>query len=713
MRGLSLVGSLVAASAVDDPALAVRKLAATLEHHGISVEPDNWLESTLAGELPEGVLLTASPPLSNEETSSTVELLRLSARRCHERAELQQTRERLELLSSASFEGIMVHESGSLIDANQRLSEILGYGREELLGPRTMERCVAKEDFPRALTNMQSRYEGAYTIWGVRKDGSRFRAELQAKQGLLGQRPVRVVAVRDVTERERREQELQESEQRFRNLARAVFDVIVSSKEGTIIEASGQTEEVLGYPAEKAVGRHILEFVDRDQFSRVQSILSEQRLDSYETMVRRPDGTTIPVEITPIVGSLGGSPTRVSGVRDLRKQKQEQAERLALEYRIAQSQRVESLSVLAGGIAHDFNNLLLGMMGHTEHMLSAITDPSQRAALEAILAGGERAAALTAQMLAYAGRKEVGEREPIDVSAMISETGELLSAALSKKARVVLTLESNARVMGNRATLNQVLMSLLINASDALADNVGVVEVAVRTVERMGERWKGALNQPSMAGCYVEIDVKDDGVGMTTDVIARVFDPFFTTKGKGRGLGLAAALGIVRGHGGALLVQSKPGAGSCFSILLPAAQLPSRSEPPRAAPIRGGAKVMVVDDEPLVLSFLERCLRNAGYAVVAAGDGASALARSRQEVLDLVVLDMTMPDMDGGQVLRQLRAEGNTMPVVLSSGYVDAAVERGLDQDDFQGFLHKPFRVASLLETVSRVLGARRCDTSE
>jgi CheY-like chemotaxis protein len=334
-----------------------------------------------------------------------------------------------------------------------------------------------------------------------------------------------------------------------------------------------------------------------------------------------------------------------------------------------------------------------------------ISDPEQQRAVAAIRAAGERAAALTAQMLAYAGQHDLGERECIDLRILFSEQEDLLRATLSKRVRLSLSLEPNAFVLGSRESFTQVLMNLLANASDALEDHPGTILVRTELWPELPERWHGRVG-PASANGYVELSVTDDGKGMSRETQAHVFDPFFTTKGgQGHGLGLAAAHGIVCSHGGALRVESTEGKGSRFSVLLPRAVNESKAKalveeatPPQRC------TVLVIDDEPLVRAFLTRALTHAGYSVEVAENGATALEAVPRVTPDLVLLDMTLPDLDGSEILRRIRQAGHSMPVVLASGYLATDVESALQPGSFQAFLQKPFRIDTLLRTVSEAL---------
>jgi CheY-like chemotaxis protein len=245
------------------------------------------------------------------------------------------------------------------------------------------------------------------------------------------------------------------------------------------------------------------------------------------------------------------------------------------------------------------------------------------------------------------------------------------------------------------------MMNLLTNASDALGDESGHIKVRTERVRELDARWDRALGAAARPANWILIEVEDSGIGMDAATRERVFEPFFSTKKKGHGLGLAACLGIVSAHGGAILVDSEPGKGSRFSLILPASERASadpekRVTPPAVVPCR----VLIVDDEELVRSYLKRSLERRGYTVVEAFDGRAALSELSRGEVDVMVLDMTMPDVDGAEVVRRVRASGSSLPIVVSSGYLDADVERRLDRSMFQSLLVKPYGIAELVDAI-------------
>jgi PAS domain S-box-containing protein len=623
------------------------------------------------------------------------------------REEQARVRERVEMLSSASFEGIMVHVDGVVIDVNQRLCEMVGYTREEMLGPAPLRRSVAPEDLPAVIERIATHYEGAYVITAIRKDGSRFRAELQAKQGHIGDRPVRVAAFRDVTEREHTHALLRESEQRFRDLARTAFDFSVFSRDGVVVGVDGDPQPILGVTREQMMGQPVLRFTAPSAQPRVRQHIQGGHVGQYEAVAIHVNGEIVPVQCAVAATTLEGQPVRAAGLRDLRPVQQLENERRALEQRLQRAQRLDSLGVLAGGIAHDFNNLLAGVLGNADLLREMVVGREEREIAEAIVVASQRAAALTRQMLAYAGQRDLGRREPVDIGELVGELRTLLGATLSKKAQLELAVDTRSIVLGDRATLTQVLMNLLTNASDALGEQAGIIRVVGRRTSAPDARWESALGATVHPGDWVLIEVRDTGCGMDEATRGRVFEPFFSTKEHGHGLGLAACLGIVSAHGGAVLVESEIGRGSCFSVLLPAGggEPEATQRLPTARPSKP-CKVLIVDDEPLVRRQLRRTLELRGYTVAEAVNGRTALATVDTVQPDVIILDMTMPDIDGAEVLARLRASGSRVPVIVSSGYLDVSVERKLSKGEFQGFLAKPYGASDLAAAIERALAS-------
>jgi PAS domain S-box-containing protein len=700
---LGILSRLCAALAGDEPERALRDMLSLLGELGMvgqlpaRGEPSILLEHA-GRKLPLAIQV---PDAATRDL--VLNLLRAAFARASEYDEQCRLRERMQMLSAASFEGILVSVDGVVIAANCRAEEMFGYEHSELLGEHTLQRCAAPEDVPEVLRRIANRIEGEYMITCVRKDGSRFRAELLSKQGQFGENPARVVAIRDVTERERVNAQLRESEARLHDLAEQTFDMIVLSREGVIADVGGSIEDLLGFSPEQVVGRPLLDLVVPSGLAT--NVPVGQRVGAFESVALSAHGEPIPVEVVGVVSTLDGQPVHVAGLRDLREARRLASERRKLEQQLERSQRLDSLGVLAGGIAHDFNNLLVAVLGNAELLTERLVDPEDLAAAEAIRVAGKHAANLTAQMLDYAGQRDLGRREPVDLLQLWHELRVLVAASLSKKAHLRLALPPGSVVLGDRATITQVLMNLLSNASDALQDKAGIIDVRARRVQDPGARWENALGAKVGPGTWLVLEVKDDGVGMDELTLGRAFEPFFSTKTKAHGLGLAACLGIVSSHGGAMLVESAPGKGSCFSVLWPAAEPVSRHRVESASRAANRPrKVLVVDDEPAVRSLVRRVLESRGYNVEEASGGREALELVEHVSPDVLVVDVTMPDLDGIEVVNRVRAMGLSVPIVLSSGYLDVSAARGLDHGSYQGFVGKPYRLADLLDTIERAL---------
>jgi PAS domain S-box-containing protein len=377
-------------------------------------------------------------------------------------------------------------------------------------------------------------------------------------------------------------------------------------------------------------------------------------------------------------------------------------ERQRSEEQLRNAQKLESLGVLAGGIAHDFNNLLVGVLGNAGMaMLELPEDSPARQPIRDIEVSAQRAAELTRQMLAYSGRGRV-HVEPVDLSHVVEEMSQLLRRVISRQAQLSLRLRRGLpAVVADVTQIRQVVMNLITNASDALGESHGTITLETSLIEATPAMLASTyLNEALPAGPYVCLEVSDTGSGMSPETAARIFEPFFTTKFTGRGLGLAAVLGIVRGHKGAIDVQSTSSAGTTFRVLLPAStRRAETTAPPVPAPLgHGSGLVLLVDDEDSVRGLARRVLERGGYSVLEATSGEEALERLAREASDVraVVLDLTMPGLSGEATLQEIRRRRIDVPVIVSSGYVPE------EEGTLAGvpFLAKPYKPSELIKAV-------------
>jgi two-component system, cell cycle sensor histidine kinase and response regulator CckA len=437
----------------------------------------------------------------------------------------------------------------------------------------------------------------------------------------------------------------------------------------------------------------------------IASVDGTRWFETYKSPVFAPDGS--------IVGTTGVA-------RDVTERKKAEhdalraeEERRKLELSVLQAQKLESLGVLAGGIAHDFNNLLTTILCNADLALSELSlDSPARGFLDDIELATRRAADLCRQMLAYSGKGRF-VIQPISLNELVSEMGQLLSVSTSKKARLIHTFAANLpSVMADATQLRQIVMNLITNASEAIGDSEGTIALQTGALSCDRDYFADAIGdrERHIPGIHVFLEVSDTGVGMDADTLGHIFDPFFSTKFAGRGLGLAAVLGIVRGHKGALKVSSEPGKGTTFRVLLPAhgaAAEPGEVTPVAARDFRGHGLVLIADDEAAVRSFARQVLERAGFSVVTAVDGREALELYKRHgrELRLVVLDMTMPHLDGEGCFRALRELNPDAKIVITSGYSEQDVGAQFVGKGLAGFVQKPYKADLLLGKIRDILG--------
>jgi two-component system, cell cycle sensor histidine kinase and response regulator CckA len=347
-------------------------------------------------------------------------------------------------------------------------------------------------------------------------------------------------------------------------------------------------------------------------------------------------------------------------IQDISERKQNEAERARLQAKTLDSQRLESLGVLAGGIAHDFNNLLAGIMGNADFALTEANIPLEvRDCLEDIVTASRRAADLTHQLLAYSGKGRF-VIEDVDLSQMVREMSDLVAVTVGRDHPLRMSLASELpSVEVDSTQIRQVIMNLIINAGEAMDGSLGGISITTGTQHCDADYLTSAeLSSEISPGDYVFLEVSDTGTGMDQDTQARIFDPFFTTKFTGRGLGLTAALGIIRGHLGAIKIYSEIDKGTTFKVMLPVSGWPLQQEDnAKDKPdLQGTGSVLIIDDDQTVRDFAAKVLRQRGYEVVLAKDGEEGLALFREhDGFDVVLLDLTMPNMSGRETFANLR----------------------------------------------------------
>ncbi|GAB4203019.1 MAG: hypothetical protein OHK0022_26740 [Roseiflexaceae bacterium] len=607
---------------------------------------------------------------------------------------------------------------------NAALCRITGYRADELVGlsfvqithPEDLERDLAQAQFLARGEIAQYTLEKRY----VRKDGGTVWVKLTSAAVLDEHgRPCYYLAqIEDISARKAAEEQLHTSQELLRGIldyAPTAIEVLDASS-GRYLLVSDRTAAALGMSRTEVIGRTVQDLYPPDLATKWQSqdreiiangavIQTEDAVDESDGVTRTYLGTKFPIYAADgRVAAIGGIYTDITE-RSHAEVLQRQFERKLLE-----TQRLESLGVLAGGIAHDFNNILAGIMGYAELALMDL-DPTSEAytAVGQIKAGARRAADLTNQMLAYAGKGRFVVR-PVQLNSVVRESIELARGTMGSHSAVQIDLaESLPQIEADIAQMRQIVLNLLVNAAEALGPDGGSITVKT-TVEtlKVEDLQTFTLGADATPGCYVCLTVRDTGGGMDAATLMRIFDPFFTTKFTGRGLGLAAVHGIVRSHQGLLDVSSAPGTGTTFRIWLPALPVPCGNHASNPSPLNQGT-LLVIDDESEVRTLLELMLPRLGYQVQTAADGPAGLRLFQQGLPDLVgvLVDLSMPGMSGDIVAQHIRAAQPDLPIILMSGYRAEDLDPQFEELSGVGFLHKPFSVQALMAVLTYPAPAR------
>jgi PAS domain S-box-containing protein len=658
---------------------------------------------------------------------------------------------------------IACHEidlSGEVVFVNEAECELLGLSADGILGRPILE-FVAPEEQEASRAAVRRKLSGEQFLSSferdyVRPDGVRLVLEIHERH--IRDAASRIVGMRsflvDITQRKRTERALLESEKLYRHLVENASDIIYQTDvRGRFTIFNSVATRLLGYSSEELAGKHYLDLIRPDFRPAVRKFYRRQLVRGLshtylELPVLARDGSEIwfgqNVEIIQDGGRVAGFQAITRDItvrrrseevlqsareelerrvaertaelqqanerlrREILERQREEKARLDLEAQIQHTQRLESLGVLAGGIAHDFNNLLAVILGRAGLALADLPhDSSARANLDEVICAATAAASLTQQMLAYSGRGRFTV-DLLNLTQLIEEVTRLVAAVISKMECLSLHLSPDLPpIEGDPAQLRQVVINLLTNASDALGEGCGEIHVTTGLDHIREDEFASQLPDALLApGPYVFLEVSDTGCGMDRATLNKIFDPFFTTKFTGRGLGLAAVHGIVRGHRGALRVESEPGRGASFRILLPAAvgKTAAPPAPPEAveeSDWKPEGAVLVVDDEPAVRALACQILERSGVPVLTAVDGYDAVRQfqAHRDEIAAVLLDLTMPGLDGGEVFRRLIEAKPGIQVILCSGYDVGDVNLKLGAERPAGFLRKPYSPADLMRS--------------
>ncbi len=600
---------------------------------------------------------------------------------------------------------------GIILTWNSGAEHVYGYTAAEAIGqPMTLLLPEERTDEELDILARISRGERVdhFETTRRRKDGSLIEVSLTISP-ILSRDGVIIGAshvARNISDRRRIEDRLQ----RLAAIVDSSEDAIISKTlQGVILTWNGGAERIYGYPAAEAIGNHMTMLLPPERADEEDEILERiargDRVEHFETVriTKQRQPIHVSLSISPVRNETGKIIGASHVARDI-------TERKRFDDQLRHTQKLESLGVLAGGVAHDFNNLLTGILGNTSLALEVLSsDNPARVQLQDVVKASERAANLTRQLLAYAGKGRF-IIEPINLSGLVREISGLIQTSISKNVQLRLeTRDDLPFILADSSQLQQLVMNLVINGAEAIGTEVNGTVLVTTGSQIVDEHYLlgtlGGLELPS--GLYVSLEVHDTGCGMDESTLARIFDPFFTTKFTGRGLGLAAVQGIVRGHKGTLKVYSRPGKGTTFKVLFPSSQErpPSRPVPIPSIESKEGL-VLVVDDEEIIRRTAKSMLERYGYMVVLAEDGKEAveLLQLLSDKVTAVLLDMTMPVMGGEEAFRQMKNIRPDIKVVLSSGYNEVEAIRRFTGKGLAGFIQKPYSSSDLAHKIASVL---------
>jgi len=518
----------------------------------------------------------------------------------------------------------------------------------------------------------------------------------------------------------KRTKELSESEERFRGaFDNSLVGMTLMGTDGRFFLTNPALQKIFGYSKEELTEMtyHQLTLPEDmevgEEFMR-RVIAGEADSDIFEKRYIRKNGEVFSALVSSrIIRDNKGQPCHfVAQIMDISDRKRAEEERLNLEKQIQHAQKLESLGVLAGGIAHDFNNLLMGILGNANlalHQMSPETIGRQY--IQKIETAANQAAELTNQLLAYSGKGRFVV-EPVNLNHLIREIVPLFNTIISKKATLQYNIADDLpAIEADASQIRQIIMNLITNASDALEDHIGniSIETGVVEVDRIYLS-NFFLGENLGEGKYVFLAVSDTGSGMDNETLAKIFDPFFTTKFTGRGLGLAAVLGIVKGHKAAIRIYSEQGQGSNFKIIFPCSEASVREK--REIKLESAkvsvneATVLVADDDEAVLEIAKNMLQALGFKVLTAEDGRKAVEvfKENSNKIDLVLLDMTMPRLSGKEAFYELRCLKPNLKVILSSGYNEQDATSRFEGNGLAGFIQKPYNMRKLVEKIQEIL---------
>jgi PAS domain S-box-containing protein len=596
-------------------------------------------------------------------------------------------------------------ESGRLLAANVAATVLYGYSRETLLSMNRTDLSAEPDETLRATREMQAFIP---LRWHRKKDGTIFPVEIAGRYFDLKGRCLFVSAIRDITDRRQIEEALKKSEEKFSKAFRAnpAAVTITDLTSKSYLEINEAFERMTGYCRDEVIGRPRNELVlwddPQDWDQAYAQLAKEGRLRNFEFRFHKKDGNWGAGLLSAELIDIDGKQCAITAAVDI-------TDRIQLESRLRQAQKLESVGRLAGGVAHDFNNLLTLINGYSDFLLATLhTDDSLWLQVNEIKKAGEHAAGLTRQLLTFS-RQQIIEPKPLDVNNIVKDAERMLQRLIGEDVELVTTLDPLlGQVMADPGQINQVIMNLVVNSRDAMPDG-GKLEICTKSVDL--DENTVAEHPDAVPGSYVLMTVTDNGIGIDESTLQSVFEPFFTTKGhgKGTGLGLSTVYGIVKQSGGWIEVRSELRQGTSFRIYLPRVEARQATDSAVAAAskaLQGSETVLLVEDHDEVRKLTRTILEAYGYYVLEAANGSEALVveKGHASEIDLLLTDVILPGMNGKSLSERLQVLRPKLKVLFTSGYpAEVIARRGVLERDV-AYLPKPFSPEALASKVREVL---------
>ncbi len=600
----------------------------------------------------------------------------------------------------------VIDEDGVIVETNEAAVSTFGFAREALIGSRFDTLCRASQT--------KDSIEAQDKL--LHANGKTIAVEMSTGQFEMRGRVTRIVIVRNTEDRVRAEARLRQAEIIRQSILESTPDYIMMLDLDYRVQFINRTTSDLSI--EGLTGANITDYLSPDDRAKTvacyERVRATRETGFFETRYEsNVNGDVVYFEsrVAPIIedGEVVGFTVSSS---DVTERKRQVAERLAFERSMLESQKLESLGLLAGGVAHDFNNLLVAIMGRADLAQANTNDASMtQEHLQQILEASQHAAGLCQQLLAYSGKGRF-VIAPTNLSTFLGETRKLLEISVPDNVRIDYELDASPHTLEADSTqLRQVIMNLISNACEALQPKGGeiVVRTGTETLDHAG-RLRHINGDQIEDGLYAYLEVEDNGSGMSTETMERLFDPFYTTKADGTGLGMAAVIGIVRGHRGAMAVTSREHHGTTIRVMLPAQPTTLRkSRAANGSTIKRqshGGTILIIDDEPAVRAVAKAILEREKFDVLTAESGRKAIevVHERSDAIDAVILDMKMPDMNGEEVMAELRAVRPDLPILLSSGYSEIEMSERTEGKGVSGFLPKPYLAEDLIAAIQGVM---------